>query len=224
VVGVRWQSLTDSTDDTAKRYFHWSAAHSFTQDEATIHDALPSLARQAYEEMIADAQKQGIKPGRVPAAMAALAVGSDVYFSSSLRGGMFLLSPGTPDTPNGVKPEVAEELAAAIVRCQYTYTGEHNFGTNCAEPLAIHQWLVNNQQITVTGQGKISTYGRLAGKGGQMGIRDPCVIGDGDGKWGCHIFLDKLQIGRVGKEGDFPDLPSIEPAQALPHCLWSNGA
>jgi len=171
--------------------------------------------------MVADAQKRRIGRKRIPAAMAAFAVGSDVYFSSSMRGGMFLMNPGTP---NGVKTAVAEEVAAAIVRCQHTYTEEQRFGMSCAEPFAIHQWLVNNQQIPIVGQGKISTYGRIARKDGPpLGIKDPCSI-TSDGLWGCQIFLDKLQIAKVGKEEDQPDLPSIEPAQALPHCLWSNDA
>ena len=55
--------------------------------------------------MIEDAQKRGIGRKRVPAAMAAFAVGSDVYFSSSMKPGMFLLNTGTP---NGVKTAVAE--------------------------------------------------------------------------------------------------------------------
>lgn len=216
---MRWQSPNRGTDVTDQGYFHWSAAHAFTQDEGTVHDALPSLARQAYEEMIEDAENQGIDSRRVPSTMAALAVGTDVYFSSSLRGGPFLLTPGTP---NGVDTGAAEEVATAIVRCQQSYNSEHRYGLACAEPLAIQQFLVNNQQITIAGQGKVSTYGNLNKDDPEdVGILNPCNV-DRAGKWGCQVFIDKLRITRVGNQGDHPDLPSIQPAKDLPHCFWSN--
>lgn len=111
-----------------------------------------------------------------------------------------------------LKTAVADEVAAAIVRCQNTYTEEQRFGMSCAEPFAIHQWLVNNQQIPIVGQGNISTYGRITREDGPpLGIKDPRSITN-DGLCGCQIFLGKLQIAKVGKEEDQPDLPSIEPA------------
>jgi len=117
----------DGIDPTPNRYRHWSAAHHFTQDEATLKAALPGMARQAYEEMIADAQNQGIEPADRPSVMAALLVGTDIYFSSSVKGGPFLLEPwgGGQIVQSGV----AEEVALAVVRCQTVYNGEHNYGT-----------------------------------------------------------------------------------------------
>jgi len=151
--------------------------------------------------------------------MAALAVGTDVYFSSSLRGGPFLLTPGAVKY---VEEGVAEEVATAIVRCQESWNEDHRYGLACAEPLAIQQFLINNQQIPITGQAKVSTYGVLnPNNRNQVGIIDPCGV-DRFGKWGCQVFIEKLRIERIGNQPQVPNLPTIQPAQALPHCFWTS--
>lgn len=215
---TRWRA-DPGTDPTPEHYRHWSAAHHFTQNEATLKDALPGMARQAYEEMVADARSQGIKPADVPSVMAALLVGTDIYFSSSLKGGNFLLQPYKGK--KYVHDAVAEEVKLAIVRCQQAYNGQHNYGLACAEPLALQQFLSNNPTATITGKGKISSYGKLDRDGAEIGIIDPCAILRGE--WGCSIFMKELDIEIVGNQKpqpQVPDLPTINPANALPHCFW----
>jgi hypothetical protein len=167
--------------------------------------------------MIDDTLDQGTRERDIPATMSALAIGSNVYFSSSLRGGMFLLNPKTGEA----EPGVAEEVSLAIFRCQQTAQKTHRFELSCGEPLAIQQYLVNNKDASVIGRGRVSTYGQLDKNDlSNVGILNPCSV-DSKGKWGCQVFIDKLQVTRVGEQRDQPGLPSIEPANELPHCFWS---
>jgi hypothetical protein len=167
--------------------------------------------------MADDAADQGIREQDIPSTMSALAIGSSVYFSSSLRGGPFLLNPATGQAEEGV----AEEVSLAIFRCQQTSQKTHRFDLSCGEPLAIQQYLVNNKDASVIGKGKVSTYGVLDKEDrSNVGILNPCSV-DATGKWGCQVFIDKLQVTRVGEQRDQPGLPSIEPANELPHCFWS---
>ena len=230
------------TDETAAGYFHWSAAVRFSDDEATVIGQLPSLARQGYEEMLADVERLGIAARNVPAVMAALAVTTDnivdVYFSSSLKSrNSFLINP-TLDGNDYIQEGVAQEVGTAIFRCQQTYKTEHRFNMQCAEPLAIQQYLVNNKGTSIVGKGKVSTYGLLASDPTNLGIKNPCpvsrlhnnrhitaanasIVQIEDGQWGCEIFLEKIQVAKVGQAGTNPELPSIQPVKSLPHCFWT---
>ena len=106
----------------------------------------------------------------------------------------------------------------------------------CGEPLAIQQYLVNNPDKSIIGKGKVSTYGVQAGDPTNVAIKDPCAVSkihqpkygaaanaflmqEEHGKWGCQIFLDKLSVDKVGKQGDTPDLPYIQPVMETPHCF-----
>jgi len=94
-------------------------------------------------------------------------------------------------------------------------------GLSCAEPLAVQQFLVNNPTLDITGKGKISSYGKLDRDGTQVGIIDPCGIMRG--QWGCTLFMRALGIEVVGSQNpqpNVPNLPTIDPANALPHCFW----
>ncbi len=186
--------------------------------------------------MLEDAKDRGI--AQIPSTMAAFAVGSDVYFSSGLIGASFLINPGQVE--NFVQEGVAEEVALAIIRCQQTYSGDHHYNMRCAEPLAIQQYLVNNQGTSIIGKGKISTYGVLnVDNKSLVGILDPCNVSEtrqvprmlrlltqsiqrGLGNWGCEVFLNKLQIPKVGNNKDQPGPSSVHTTQPpLKHCFWT---
>ncbi|KAF2756149.1 hypothetical protein EJ05DRAFT_512696 [Pseudovirgaria hyperparasitica] len=218
IQGFASATLDIKQDETDAGYFHWSSAKRFAEDANTVRNALPSLARQAYEEMRDDARNKGLPEGQTPSAMAALAVGSDVYFSSGLIGRPYLVHPG--EVQNYIQEGVAKEVELAIFRCQQTYQSEHRYDMRCAEPIATQQYLVNNPDRSIVGQGKISTYGILNKNDvTNTGILNPCE--SRYGRWGCQVFIDKLQITRVGNQGDKPGLPSIQPSQGLEHCFWT---
>lgn len=174
--------------------------------------------------MMADVKKNNVESDKVPATMAALAVGKDVYFSSSIKGGPFLLTPSRKE-PRKVHEATAAEVKRAIIHCQQAYNKEHRFGMACAEPLAVQQYISNNKDTSIEGKAKVSTYGVLKkDKNGQIvneGILDPCSV-DNSGQWGCQVFVDKLQITKVGKQNDHPDLPTFDPKTPIPHCFWDS--
>lgn len=116
-----------------------------------------------------------------PATMAAMLVGNDVYFSSSLRGRPFLVFPhGTGD--GYVQNGVPGEAELAIFRCQQSYSENgHVYDMKCAEPLTIYQYLVTNPDASIVGRAVISTYGvqnmnKPRDDPTNLAIIDPCAV------------------------------------------------
>ncbi|KAK6432224.1 hypothetical protein LTR95_011604 [Oleoguttula sp. CCFEE 5521] len=214
--------LEISRDVTGNRYYHWSSAKHFDATFETVSSQLPALAKQAHEEMTADMDRLAIKGGSRPAAMAALAVGSDVYFSSSLKGPHFILQWKKDVEPSPINPKVALELYEGIQHCQHAYESkDHGYTAKCAELLAIQAYLVNNKGAApLEGRAAVSTYGLR--RDAPIGVKAPCALNT-KGQWGCEIPLNHLGIVAIGKEGDDPDKESSVQAQGprLPNCYWT---
>lgn len=100
------------------------------------------------------------------------AVGVDVFFSSAMKGEPTLLI--NPDQ-GPIGDSTAQELGLALRRCQQQYEADHNTNAKCAEPFAIQAFLINNQDQTLSGRGKVSTYGQKGKREDKKGsIYDPC--------------------------------------------------
>lgn len=158
--------------------------------------------------MIVDATKDNIGRKNRPATMAAFAVGTNVYFSSALKGGgSFLLEigePRDPTTPSPITDDAAGVLGQAILRCQNQYGTDHINDVKCAEPLAIQAYLVNNQDSKPFPEleTSISTYGGKSGR--NLQIMDPCQVRCATFLWcfevadNCHTERSAFQRGRLG--------------------------
>ncbi|OQO09624.1 hypothetical protein B0A48_05026 [Cryoendolithus antarcticus] len=175
----------------------------------------------AYDEMVTT-----FKPGnpgnkRRPATMAALAIGSDVYFSSSLKGKTnFILDTGArKDGTSPVNPPVVEELRLAVLRCQLKYTTDHRYDAKCAETLAIQAYINSNADASTKTQGRITTYSDVEGPK----IVAPCEADEDPtiGQWGCRLLLEDLEITAVGENGKDPGgIPELEQGTPLKSCIW----
>lgn len=91
---VAQTSLGIKQDQKAKEQslYIWSSVATFENDNGEIFsDAeLYGLAKQAYEEMEADWKVQETPDSLRPAVMSAMGIGTEIYFSSSIKGGAFV--------------------------------------------------------------------------------------------------------------------------------------
>ena len=87
-------SLGIKQDQEAKRNnrYIWSSVATFEKDNTEIFSnaELYGLAKQAYEDMEADWERQNTPGWLRPAVMSAMGIGTEIYFSSSIKGKNFV--------------------------------------------------------------------------------------------------------------------------------------
>jgi hypothetical protein len=177
-------------------------------DISTLDDnTLSALARDAYLEMVAlypyydppiqpNQKPQNYEDGkeaRQPSVMTALALGRDIYFSSSIKGGKWWIykinaegSPGAQMTLNILK------------ECASKTQPSHRTGGSCGEVMAISRWYQDgnlNNDIKDQQNGRIVTWGRLFTSPDlatdTMNVKAPCGTPD---KWGCSTFVSETGL------------------------------
>lgn len=219
-----------SQDATGEGYFHWSSVAVYEEDTAKLFPEdkdIAAVAKAAYGELINDLNEERdepLAPTHKPYTIAALAVGKEIYFSTTLQGPAFMY---TDKIRNTVDDHVAEEISFALKRCQsQSYDGVtgHRTGAACGEPLAAQQWCSTNKQLKLSEQNaRVVTWGKYNrdAPDDEVGIVDPCE--GGIKMWGCAAFLKEVNVEGVRDtlgETD-PGDPSINPTSTRKACFWS---
>lgn len=219
-----------SQDITGEGYFHWSSVAVYDEDTAQLFPddrALAAVAKAAYQELIDDLNEERDEPlaeTHKPYTMAALAVGKEIYFSTTLIGPAFMYTDRIRDT---VSEAVAEEVSLALKRCQVEshdgVTG-HRTGAACGEPLAAQQWCATNKDINLRDQNaRVITWGKYGRNDpeDEVGIVDPCR--GGLNAWGCATFIEKVNVRGVRDTlgGEDPGEPNVDPTSTRKACFWN---
>lgn len=222
-----------SQDVTGEGYFHWSSVAVYSEDTAKLFPEdkdIAAVAKAAYNELMVDLNEERDEPladTQKPYTIAALAVGKEIYFSTTLIGPAFMYTSRIRDT---VSDAVAEEVSLALKRCQVeSYDGNtgHRTGAACGEPLAAQQWCATNKQIKLSDQnGRVVTWGKYGRDepDDDVGILDPCE--GGTKAWGCAAFLRKINVKGVRDTlgGRDPGDPSTDPTSTRKACFWDSGS
>ena len=224
-------TLGISQDVTDEGYFHWSSVAVYDEDTATLFPddkAIAAVAKAAYNELIDDLNEDRDEPLadiHKPYTIAALAVGKEIYFSTTLLGPAFMY---TDKIRNTVSDAVADEVSWALKRCQvesHDGTTGHRTGAACGEPLAAQQWCATNIHINLRDQnGRVITWGKYNRNDpdDEVGIVNPCE--GGRNAWGCAAFLQKIAVKGVRDtlEGADPGDPSTKPTSTRKACFWGS--
>ena len=148
------------------------------KDGKNAHDVVPEdghlahLVKVGWDDMLRsygrnpfkDLQYKGnqIKIKGAPAVMAALVVGTKIYFASSMKAGVTDKNLGTGESLKDgviyVDPDISHKVYMALVDCQVQYwkstddeeAAEHRNGANCAEVMAAIMAFEDGQK-TLTG-------------------------------------------------------------------------
>ncbi|KAK2047141.1 hypothetical protein LZ31DRAFT_539977 [Colletotrichum somersetense] len=177
----------------------YSSKLTFEQDTSSLFtdEQLFGLAKTAYEDMTAQFPDDGIDVYHQPIMMAALAIGKNVYLSSSLRGGPFLY--------NHVDAHLKPKVLLALERCQTALQQEttgvpvdiqHRNRASCAEIFAVHQYYVDPDVSEEARRhhppGRVAVWGRHK-RGFITAPQAACGGGetmrDGSLTWGCKHFM-----------------------------------
>lgn len=225
-------TLGISQDETGEGYFHWSSVAVYDKDTGELFPddkSIAAVAKAAYNELIDDLNEDRDEPladTHKPYTMAALAVGKEIYFSTTLIGPAFMY---TDKIRNTVSDAVAEQVSLALKRCQvqsHDGTTGHRTGAACGEPLAAQQWCATNKHLDLTKQNaRVITWGKYNRDepDDQVGIVDPCR--GGLNAWGCAAFLEQINVKGVEDTlgGEDPGDPSTNPTSTRKACFWDSG-
>ncbi|KAH7304113.1 hypothetical protein BKA65DRAFT_580891 [Rhexocercosporidium sp. MPI-PUGE-AT-0058] len=195
IVAVQLDITLDSAA-AAKGRFVWSSRVTYSEDVGTLFsDAeLYGMASEAYAEMAADWVVRKSTRKQRPAMMGAWAIGNNIYFSSSIKGGAFLYD-------LNLGPAESSQSIIALRRCTISMqvNSEHRTGASCAEVMGIHQFYndpevtLNKADPTTWPKSRIVAFG-IAGKSKDPGPVPPC--GDANA-WGCSTYTASLGITSV---------------------------
>ena len=219
-----------SQDETGEGYFHWSSVAVYDDDTGKLFPddrALAAVAKAAYQELMDDLndRDEPLSDLHKPYTIAALAVGKEIYFSTTLKGPAFMY---TSKIRNTLSDAVAEEVARALKRCQVeSHDGAtgHRTGAACAEPLAAQQWCATHKDLSLSEQnGRVITWGKYkrGDPDDQAGVMDPCK--GGQNQWGCEHFLREIKVHGVRgtSSTDDPGTPSSDPISTRKACFWDS--
>lgn len=224
-------TLGISQDDTDEGYFHWSSVAVYDDNTATLFPddkALAAVVKAAYQELLDDLNMDRDEPladVHKPYTIAALAVGKEIYFSTTLIGPAFMY---TDKVRNTVSDAVAKEVSVALKRCQVeSHDGAtgHRTGAACGEPLAAQQWCATNKHLNLSEQNaRVITWGKFNRNepDDEVGIVDPCQ--GGLNAWGCAAFLKKINVNGVRDtlDGEDPGVPNVKPTSTRKACFWDS--
>lgn len=144
VLGISWnvQLATEPTDNPRHKH-SWMSIVEFDKNVVDIFsdEEIVGLARRAFDDMKADYgrndppwkdPKNNIdadQPKDAPAAMSAIAIGQQLFLSSSVRGGGL-----------GYTPSAFTKVREALIQCQMETGGntKHLTLAGCGEPMAAH--------------------------------------------------------------------------------------
>lgn len=207
-------SLGIKQDQTAKnkRLYVWSSVATFDKDNTEIFNTAEfyGIAKQAYEEMASDWSVQNTPERQQPNVMAALGIGNEIYFSSSVKGGSFVYDDNSRDLA----------VAIALRNCQIglqdfspdiTISEKHRTKASCAEVLAVHQYYQDPQHPPL-GPSRMVAFGK---QGNQLTAMKPCGginVNDPDyTTWGCKQFMEHELIEIFGKIDPVAIDPPVTP-------------
>ncbi|KAF5482678.1 hypothetical protein CGCS363_v015183 [Colletotrichum siamense] len=191
--------LDRSAYENAQRVIY-SSKLTFTADTATLFtdDQLYGLASLAHTQMQSKFRADGIDQKLQPSMMAAMALGNDVYLSSSLKGGWFVYNKFADSRS---KPEVRLALERCQAQLQASKKGpvnkEHQTRASCAEVFTVHQYNLDDEVSQEARRRppatRIVAFGK-AGISGSLGPQNACGGGEsvndkGLLTWGCKQFM-----------------------------------
>ncbi|PGH17919.1 hypothetical protein AJ79_00818 [Helicocarpus griseus UAMH5409] len=200
-LATSWPEEQDKKDNRARRNWFFSSHLKFKESVDQIEDGvLWQIARDAIDEMTAEAEQYGITRRNIPGAMAILAWGNEIILASSQRPISF--SYGYHGT------EVLESLKL----CQMVWhemTGddqEHRRQGMCAEPMAVHLYYSMTETPLQNQRARIGAWTPIRSGGWKQS--DPCGFAD---EWGCALFIadQNLQVIKddiTPKEYDLKEL------------------
>ncbi|KAJ0337346.1 hypothetical protein KNSL1_012919 [Colletotrichum chrysophilum] len=154
-LGIR---LDKSAYENAQRVIY-SSKLTFTANTATLFtdDQLYGLAGLAHTQMQSKFRADGIDQKLQPSMMAAMAVGNDIYLSSSLKGGWFVYN---KFANSHSKPQVRVALERCQARLQDSkkvpVDKEHQTRASCklhpaaCQPHYIKRWVCRQMSTTNT--------------------------------------------------------------------------
>ena len=212
-------------------FFHYSAKVTIfdhtqnsldsTDTNQISDDQMRGLVKQAYTEMQNIFTAQNVDDKERPGAMISLAVGQEIYFSSSIKkiGGFI---DAFPDNP------VARALTRCVINDGHgTCTNprgdgcQHRTGASCGEPLAVYTYYQDHYPIaTLPTAVRVIAWNQ--GNRPQAGVAAPCGQGDNGevGKpWGCKRFLEDQKVTNVIGDGNVGDIPDDWVAHTSHSCL-----
>lgn len=183
---------------------------------------LVGLAAQAFEDATTafDDLKSSVKGRKRPQAMAALAINTTVFFSSSVQGGSFLYNPNIDAQnrqnyiPGNLKTQTNCQLVQeALMACQARSTNAsgHRTGASCGEPMAAVMFCKDDPQFADLRNARIVTWGfsRNPMTGEQTtGVMVPCKQEAGldyTDQWGCSQFMSQLGLVVINDQSIQPE-------------------
>lgn len=144
VLGISWnvQLATEPTENPRHKH-SWMSIAEFDKNVVDIFsdEEIVGLARRAFDDMKADFGRNDPpwkdpannigedQPMAAPVAMSAIAIGQQLFLSSSVRGGGL-----------GYTPSASTAVREALIQCQMETGGntKHRTLAGCGEPMAAH--------------------------------------------------------------------------------------
>ncbi|KAK1948903.1 hypothetical protein LY78DRAFT_732542 [Colletotrichum sublineola] len=202
LLGVAAQDLGISLDKRAQdetQRIIYSTKLTFGDDTSRLFNdqQLYGLAALAYSEMQTKFHADGIAPHQQPSMIAAMAVGHDIYISSSLKNGTFLYDYADSRSKSPVLNALNRCQAGLQQFKKVPVNDQHRTRGSCAEVFALHEWSLDpdvpQQARAHRPATRVVAYGKPGGRGpDSVGPQNPCgggeIVNDkGLLTWGSYV-------------------------------------
>ncbi|TDZ31724.1 hypothetical protein C8035_v001281 [Colletotrichum spinosum] len=206
--------LDQSAYDGAERRVIYSSKLTFTRDVASLFTTkqLYALTSLAFTQMESKHRAQGIEQRLQPNMMVAMALGHDVYLSSSLKGGRFMYNDWDADS----KPQIR----LALDRCQARLQASRNAPYYMDDDVSVEarKWPPPTR-VVAFGRGNAPNE---APTPNMVLTRDPDTAQNVCGKsesldsegfitWGCYHLMADEGIDAPQRPGKYPKLSLPDP-------------
>ncbi|TDZ37418.1 hypothetical protein CTRI78_v011112 [Colletotrichum trifolii] len=195
--------LDQSAYNQAERRVIYSSKLTFTRDVASLFTTrqLYALTSLAFTQMESKHRAQGIEQRLQPNMMVAMALGHDVYLSSSLKGGRFIYNDWDADS----KPQIR----LALDRCQARLQASRNAPYYVDDDVSVEarKWPPPSR-VVAFGRGSMPneppTPQNVCGKSESL---------DSEGfiTWGCYHLMTDEGIDAPQKPGRYTKLSLPDP-------------
>lgn len=154
-------------------------------DTAPSNAIFLAMVKQAYDDMT----KAAPSKGKTPSAMIGLAIGNEVYFSSSVKGGKKTIvyeahsDNGGTGKPNPNMPERYHEVTKALEDCSTEQQKQHVNNGMCGELTSTLSWMIDHP-----GKKPRDEQPRVAAWN-KKGYLPPCGTEE---KWGCNKWTGAI--------------------------------
>ncbi|TEA18649.1 hypothetical protein C8034_v010409 [Colletotrichum sidae] len=195
--------LDQSAYDGAERRVIYSSKLTFTRDVASLFTTkqLYALTSLAFTQMESKHRAQGIEQRLQPNMMVAMALGHDVYLSSSLKGGRFMYNDWGADS----KPQIR----LALDRCQARLQASRNAPYYMDDDVSVEarKWPPPTRVVA---------FGRGNAPNEPPTPQNVCGTSeslDSEGfiTWGCYHLMADEGIDAPQRPGKYPKLSLPDP-------------